>query len=94
VEQLHVVQNDKGPYAYGSSVDKGDEMVIGFYYKQCKRNKSSYELLTKEGHPFIYSNWVIVSKFAMTQADHKLKGGKPKCNLPTNSFEHNKVILV
>ncbi len=34
VEQLHVVQKDKGPYAYGFSVDKGDEVVIGFYYKQ------------------------------------------------------------
>jgi hypothetical protein len=30
----------------------------------------------------------------MTQANHKLKGGKPMYNLPTNSLKHIKVILV
>jgi hypothetical protein len=50
--------------------------------------------LTEEGHAFIYSNWVITNKFAMTQANHKLKGGKPMYNLPTNSLKHIKVILV
>jgi hypothetical protein len=56
--------------------------------------KSSYELLTKEGHAFIYSNWVIVNKFAMTQANHKLKWGKLMYKLPSNSLKQIKVILV
>jgi hypothetical protein len=50
--------------------------------------------LTAKGHAFIYSNWVIASKFAMTQANHKLKGGKPMYKLPTNSLEQIKAILV
>jgi hypothetical protein len=62
-------------------------VVIGFYYKQRMWKESSYELLTKKGHAFIYSNWVIASKFVMTQANHKLEGGKPMYNLPTNSLK-------
>jgi hypothetical protein len=34
-KQLHVVQEDKGLDAYGFSVDKGDEVVTGFYYRRC-----------------------------------------------------------
>jgi hypothetical protein len=94
VEQLHVVQEDKGLDAYGFSVDKGDEVVIGFYYRKCRHKESSYELLSEEGHAIIYSNWVIVNKFAMTHATHKLKGGKPIYNLPHSSLERIKDVLV
>ncbi len=33
---------------YGFSVDKGDEVVIGLYYKQCGCKESTYELLNEE----------------------------------------------
>jgi hypothetical protein len=55
---------------------------------------SSYELLTKEGHAIIYSNWANSSKFAMTHATHKLKGGKPVYNLPHSSLERIKDVLI
>jgi hypothetical protein len=28
------MQKDKGPNVYGFSVDKGDEVVIGLYYRR------------------------------------------------------------
>jgi hypothetical protein len=39
---------------YGFSVDKGDEVVIGLYYKRCGCKESTYELLNEEGYAFIY----------------------------------------
>ncbi len=94
VEQLHVVLKDKGLDAYGFNVNKGDEVIIGLYYKRCGQKESSYKLFNEEGHAFIYSNWVIASKFAMTHATHKLKGGRPMYNLLHSSLKQIKVVLV
>jgi hypothetical protein len=68
--------------------------MVTSFYKLCGWKKSSYELLTKEGHAFIYSNWVIINKFAMTQANHKFKWGKLVYKLPSNSLKQIKAILV
>jgi hypothetical protein len=54
-------------------MDKGDEVVIDLYYKQCGRTESTYELLNEKGYVFIYSNWVITNKFSMVQANHRLR---------------------
>jgi hypothetical protein len=35
---------------------KGDEIVIGLYYKKCGCKESTYELLNENGNAFIYSN--------------------------------------
>jgi len=51
-------------------------------------------LLSEESHAFIYSNWVIASKFVMTHATHKLKGGRLVYNLPHSSLEKIKAVLV
>jgi hypothetical protein len=45
-------QRDEGVF----SVDKGDEVVIGLYYKKCGCKESTYELLNENGHASIYSN--------------------------------------
>jgi len=87
MQQMHIVQKDKRPNVYGFSVDKGDEVVIGLYYRQCGCKESTYELLNEKGYAFIYSNWVIISKFAMVQSNHKLRGGKIVYNLIHSSLE-------
>jgi hypothetical protein len=47
VEQMHIVQEDKGLDVYGFNVDKGDEVVIGLYYRWCGCKESTYELLNE-----------------------------------------------
>jgi hypothetical protein len=45
-------------------------------------------------YAFIYSNWVIVSKFAMVQSNHRLRGGKIIYNLLHSSLKQIKVTFV
>ncbi len=70
---------------YGFSVDKGDEVVISLYYKLCGCKDPTYELLSEEGYAFIYSNWVIASKFAMVQPNHRFKSEQSSLQ-PTSEF--------
>jgi hypothetical protein len=44
VEWLHVVLEDKDPNAYGFSVNKGDEVIIGLYYKRCGQKESFIQI--------------------------------------------------
>ncbi len=62
----------------GMCIEVTNEVVIGLYYKWCGHKESTYELLSEEGYAFIYSNWVVDSKFTMVQANHKLLKGLGK----------------
>lgn len=47
VEQMHIMQEDKGLYVYGFNVEKGDEVVIGLFYMWCGCKESTYEPLSE-----------------------------------------------
>ena len=84
---LHVVNKDEGPDPYGLKVDQGDEVVLGVYYKQSGRSPTSFVLQSEMGPCFIYSHWVIASKFPMVQAHHTQKGDKVVYALPQSALE-------
>ncbi len=88
VKKLHIIDEDSRPDDFGNSVEKGDEIVIGQYYKQSGRRKSSYVLIRDKGLAFIYSYLVCASSFSMIQAIHKQKGGVTVYILPDNALEH------
>ncbi len=73
VKELHIVEDDSRPYDISNYMEKGDEIVIGQYYKQLGKRKSSYMLIKDKGPIFIYSHMVCASKFSMVQATHKQK---------------------
>ena len=75
-KRLHVVNKDEGPNPYGIKVDQGDEVVLSVYYKQSGRSPTLFVLQSDMGPCFIYSHWVIASKFSMVQAHHTQKGTK------------------
>jgi hypothetical protein len=88
VKELHIVEDDSRPYHFGNYMEKGDEIVIGQYYKPSGRRKSSYVLIKDKGPVFIYSHMVCASKFSMVQATHKQKGGVTIYTLLNSALEH------
>ncbi len=71
VKKLHIIEEDSRPNDFGNSIEKGDEIIIGQYYKQSSKRKSSYVLIRDKGPAFIYSHLVCACKFFMIQATHK-----------------------
>ena len=83
----------QGPDPYGLKVDQGDEVVLGVYYKQSGRSPTSFVLQSDIGPCFIYSHWVIASKFPMVQAHHTQKGDKVVYALPQTALEEIEAAL-
>ena len=92
-KRLHVVDKDQGPDPYGFKVDQGDEVVLGVYYKQSGRSPTSFILQSDMGPCFIYSHWVIASKFPMVQAQHTQKGDKVVYALPQSALDEIETTL-
>jgi hypothetical protein len=67
VEKLHIVDEDLKLDDFGNFVEKGDEIVIGQYYKHLGRRKSSYMLIKDKGSTFIYFHLICASRFSMIQ---------------------------
>ena len=74
-------------------MEQGDEVVQGVYYKQSGRSPMSYNLQSDMGPCFIYSHWVIASKFPMVQAHHKQKGDKVVYTLPQGALDEIEAAL-
>jgi hypothetical protein len=72
-ERLHVVEEESKVDSYGQTVTKGEQIVIGKYYKQQGRSDLSY-VLCSEGEAYIYSHLVRAVKFPMSQAVHRQRG--------------------
>ncbi len=88
VKELHIVDEDLRPNDFGNFVEKCDDIVIGQYYKQSSKRKSSYVLTRDKGIAFIYSHLVCAFEFSMIQVMHKQKGGVIVYTLPNNALEH------
>ncbi len=54
-----------------TSLEKGDEVVEGHYYKNLGRKETSFVMDVVKGLAYIYSHLVCVSKFTMVQVTHK-----------------------
>lgn len=54
-----------------TSLEKGDEVVEGHYYKNLGRKETSFVMDVGKGLAYIYSHFVCASKFAMVQVAHK-----------------------
>jgi len=87
VKELHIVEDDSRPYDFANYMEKGDEIVIGHYYKQSGRRKSSSVLIKDKGPVFIYFHMVCASKFSMVPVTHKKKGGVTTYTLLNNALE-------
>jgi hypothetical protein len=93
IKEMHIVQENVGLDDWGNFVEKGDEIIIGHYYKQLGTRKSSYVLISDKSLAFIYSHLVCNSKFSLLQAVHKQKGGSTSYSLPSITLEQIKFIL-
>jgi hypothetical protein len=54
---------------WGQEIYKGEQIVVGKYYKRQGHNPQSY-VLCDGGPAFIYSHLVIMTKFNMIVAQH------------------------
>ena len=67
--------------------------MISVYYKQSGRNPTSFVLHSDLVPCFIYSHWVIASKFPMVQAHHTQKGDKVVYAVPQSTLEEIEAAL-
>jgi hypothetical protein len=74
-QTLHAVEEESREDCWGQKVYKGEQIVVGRYYKQQGRSMRSY-VLCDAGPAYIYSHLVIAAKFAMVPARHRQKGGR------------------
>ena len=81
-QTLQAVEEDSKEDCWGQKVYKGEQIVVGRYYKQKGRIMRSY-VLCDAGPAYIYSHLVIAAKFAMLPARHRQKGGKEGTQVPT-----------
>ena len=72
---LHAVEEESKEDCWGQKVYRGEQIVIGRYYKQKGRSMRSY-ILCDAGPAYIYSHLVIAAKFAMLPTQHRQKGGR------------------
>lgn len=79
--------------AWNTTVEDGDEVLEGFYYRQRGRSRNSYVLLRDGGVARVYSHLVCATKFWMTQAPHKQKGNVTVFHLSDQTLEHIAVVL-
>ena len=63
------------------------------YYNQSGRSPTSFVLQSDMGPCFIYSHWVIASKFPMVQAHHTQKGDKVVYVLPHTALQEIEAAL-
>lgn len=75
-EPLHGVEEDKMEDTWGQTVYRGEQIVIGTYYKQRGSSRSSYIREDPRRPAFIYSHLVVATKFDLPAATHRQKGGR------------------
>jgi hypothetical protein len=73
---------------FGNFIENGDEIIIGQYYKQLGRRKSSSVFIRDKGPTFIYFHLVCAFKFFMIQVVHKYEGGVTIYTLFDSTLEH------
>ena len=75
IETLHAVEEAMKEDSWDQTIYRGEQIVIGTYYKQKEKNLTSF-IRKGPNHPtFIYSHLVLASKFPMPVAMHRQKGG-------------------
>ncbi|CAM6096299.1 unnamed protein product [Calypogeia fissa] len=92
-ERLHMVEEESKIDHYGQTVTRGDQIVVGKYYRQQGRSQYSY-VLCPEREAYIYSHLIRAVKFPMTQAIHRQRGNTavykldPKTHAKLDSIIH------
>ncbi|KAG0573047.1 hypothetical protein KC19_VG144000 [Ceratodon purpureus] len=90
---LHVVQEETVTDAWGSVLDRCDEVVEGIYYHQHGRKDNSYVFLREAGPALLLSHLVCATKFSMTMANHKQKGGVSLFHLSDSALTHIREVV-
>lgn len=85
---MYTVRGASVTDAWNTTVDEGDEVIEGYYYRQQGRSPHSYVLLRDVGVAQVYSHLVCATKFTMTLAPHKQKGGVSVYQLSDSAAQH------
>jgi hypothetical protein len=85
---MHLVEEDTFIDDWNGVTERGDEVVEGLYYKQQGPRQNSYILLQDRGVARLYSHLVCATKFTMSLAPHKQKGGVSVCKLSDAAMLH------